>query len=102
MSDDEVGPPSVETGMSYGEIVHQVENSPTRHEGRETFPTFLFSLSFHATSSPGICNLGALSMFHQSQRAGFGGAADVDEMFLGKKEQTTEGGGADGLSFKVP
>ena len=56
------------------------------------------SLSFHAASSPGICNLGELSMFHQSERAGFGGAADVDEMFLGKKEQTTEGGGADGLS----
>ena len=89
--------------MSYDEIVHQVENSPTRHERRETFPTFLlFSLSFHATSSPGICNLGELSMFHQSERAGFGGAADVDEMFLGKREQTTEGGGADGLSFKVP
>ena len=78
--------------MSYDEIVHQVKNSPTRHERGETFPTFLlFSLSA-ATSSPGICNLGALSMFHQSERAGFGGAADVDEMFHVPREGGTNNG----------
>ena len=88
--------------MSYDEIVHQVEiPPPATREGKHSQHS-CSSLSFHATSSPGICNLGALSMFHQSERAGFGGAADVDEMFLGKKEQTTEGGGVDGLSFKVP
>ena len=91
--------------MSDGEIVHQVKNAPIRHDRREGKHSPDSCPSLSAASSPGICNLGELSMFHQSERAGFGGAAaDVDEMFRGKKEQTTEGRGEDGRgrSFKVP
>ena len=77
--------------MSDGEIVHQVKNAPIRHDRREGKHSPDSCPSLSAASSHGIRNLGELSMFHQSERAGFGGAADVDEMFLGKRNKQRKG-----------
>ena len=75
-SDDEVGPPSVETGMSYDEIVHQVKiPPPATREGKHSphssslsrsmlhrLPEFVISARFPCSINPSGRVLAALLM----------------------------------------
>ena len=77
---------SVEEGMSYDEIVHQIKNS-SAFAARKTFSAFL-SLSLHP---PGICNLGRVPSIVWrcacAARVDLGWEVDGDEMSLAKRER---------------